>query len=109
MMKKSKEKDISFDSDLQISSAESRFPKSKYFDIIIVFLGVIGATYVFISSFDLEYNKIVIPCAITCSVLLFSYICTNYKKKRKMRFPAGKLLYFIKKSITLPLPKIQYP
>ena len=73
-MKKSKGKDISFHSDLQISYVESRLSKSKYFDILIVFLGVIGATYFFISSFDLEYNKIVIPCAITCSVLLFSYI-----------------------------------
>lgn len=41
-MDKSKVKDISFDTEIQISSTKSKFPKSKYLDILIVFLGVVG-------------------------------------------------------------------
>ena len=74
-----KNKDISFDSDIQIVTSKSRFPKSKYIDILIAFLGVIGVTYVLINSFDLPHNNIIIIHTIICSVLIFSLIFNNGK------------------------------
>ena len=78
-MKKTKAKDILFDSDIQLSSSKVVSPIMKYFDVLIAFIAVIGVTYVFISSYKIEVIDTFIIGAIISFVLLFSVIFKKTK------------------------------
>ena len=82
-MKKIKFRDISLESNIQLSKDKGNSRFIKYFDILLTLLGVVGFVYVFISGFNIPVNNMVIIFTSICSVLHFSFV---FKKTKYIKY-----------------------
>ena len=92
-MKKVKAKDLILDSDIKVSSLKKSHNLVKYFDVLIAIIGVLSATYVFISSYDIVHNKFLVVSFIIFFVLLFSFI---FKKIKILKYTLlGSIVIYV--------------
>ena len=78
-MKKVKSKDLILDHNIQVSSSKGTLNLINHLDILIAILGVIGTIYAFISSYDIQHNKLLVVSAIIIFVLFYSFMYKNLK------------------------------
>lgn len=80
-MKKTNNNNIIFNSQIENGFSKGGFDRSKIINALLVLSSVIASIYVFISSFSIEHNNIIILATIMLSVLFFSYIINKFKEK----------------------------